>query len=482
MSERKSVTSNLLWRFLERCGAQGVTFIVSIVLARLLDPNVYGTVALVTVFTTIMQVFVDSGMGNALIQKKDADDLDFSSVFFFNISMCSLLYLIMFFAAPLIAGFYKMPELTPIVRVLSLTLIISGVKNVQQAYVSRNMQFKKFFFATLGGTIGAAAVGITMAYLGFGVWALVAQMLFNSTVDTIILWITVKWRPKKMFSFKRLKSLFSYGWKLLASALLDTVYNDLRQLIIGKLYSSGDLAFYNQGKKFPQLIVTNINTSIDSVLLPTMSKAQDDRNVVRSMTRRAIKTSTYLMMPIMMGLAVCAEPLVSLILTDKWLPCVLFLRVFCVSYAFYPIHTSNLNAIKAMGRSDLFLKLEIIKKIVGLTAVLITMWISVEAMAYSLLVTTVLCQIINSWPNKKLLGYSYLDQLKDMLPQIGLSLVMGAIVYCIQFIGLNNILTLTIQIPVGIIVYIIGSKLFKIDSFEYLISTVKDLFNKRKEK
>lgn len=482
MSERKSVTSNLLWRFLERCGAQGVTFIVSIVLARLLDPNVYGTVALVTVFTTIMQVFVDSGMGNALIQKKDADDLDFSSVFFFNISMCSFLYLIMFLAAPFIAGFYKMPELTPVVRVLSFTLIISGVKNVQQAYVSRNMQFKKFFFATLGGTIGAAAVGITMAYLGFGVWALVAQMLFNSTVDTIILWITVKWRPKKMFSFKRLKSLFSYGWKLLASALLDTVYNDLRQLIIGKLYSSDDLAFYNQGKKFPQLIVTNINTSIDSVLLPTMSKAQDDRNIVRSMTRRAIKTSTYLMMPIMVGLAVCAEPLVSLILTDKWLPCVLFLRVFCVSYAFYPIHTSNLNAIKAMGRSDLFLKLEIIKKIIGLTAVLITMWISVEAMAYSLLVTTVLNQIINSWPNRKLLGYSYIDQVKDMLPQIGLSLVMGAIVYCIQFIGLNNILTLTIQILVGIIVYIIGSKLLKIDSFEYLISTVKDLFNKRKEK
>lgn len=476
----KKVLSNFFWRFFERCGAQGVTFIVSIVLARLLDPDVYGTVALVTVFTTIMQVFVDSGMGNALIQKKEADDLDFSSVFFFNIAVCSLLYLIMFIAAPFIAAFYKMPELTSVIRVLSLILIISGVKNVQQAYVSRNMQFKKFFFSTIGGTIGAAVVGIIMAYMGFGVWALVAQMLFNAAVDTIILWITVKWRPKMMFSFQRLKSLFSFGWKLLASSLLDTVYNDLRQLIIGKIYSKNDLAFYNQGKKFPHLIVTNINTSIDSVLLPTMSKAQDDKNAVRSMTRRAIKTSTYIMMPVMIGLAVCAEPLISLILTDKWLPCVLFLRVFCITYAFYPIHTANLNAIKAMGRSDLFLKLEILKKIIGLTAILITMWISVEAMAYSLLVTTLLNQIINSWPNKKLLGYSYLEQVRDMLPQIGLSVLMGVVIYLVQLAGFSSIFTLCIQIPLGIIIYIALSKLLHIESFEYVISMLKSFKNRGK--
>lgn len=477
----KSVFSNFLWRFLERCGAQGVTFVVSIVLARLLDPTVYGTVALVTIFTTIMQVFVDSGMGNALIQKKDADDLDFSSVFYFNIVVCSVLYLIMFFSAPLIASFYDTPELTPIVRVVSLILIISGVKNVQQAYVSRNMLFKRFFFATLGGTVGAAIVGITMAYLGFGVWALVAQMLFNSAVDTLILWLTVKWRPKRMFSFQRLKGLFSYGWKLLISALLDTVYNDLRQLIIGKLYSKSDLAQYNQGKKFPQLIVTNINTSIDSVLLPTMSKAQDNRDIVRNMTRRAIKTSTYLMMPFMVGLAVCAKPLVSLVLTDKWLPCVPFLRVFCFTYTFYTIHTANLNAIKAMGRSDLFLILEIIKKIIATIAIVSTMFISVEAMAYSLLVTSVLSQIINSWPNRKLLGYSYENQIMDMLPQILLSLFMGAVVYCVQFMGLSSLITLLIQVPVGVMVYYLGSKIFHIDSFDYLISTAKGLFGKKKE-
>ena len=476
-----NVITNFFWRFLERCGAQGVTFIVSIVLARLLDPTVYGTVALVTIFTTIMQVFVDSGMGNALIQKKDADDLDFSSVFYFNMAMCSVLYLIMFFAAPFIASFYRMPELTAIVRVLSCVVVISGVKNVQQAYVSRHLMFKRFFFSTLGGTIGAAVIGIAMAYLGFGVWALVAQMLFNAAVDTTILWITVKWRPKKMFSFQRLKSLFSYGWKLLASSLIDTVYNDLRQLIIGKKYSSGDLAYYNQGKKFPQLIVTNINTSIDSVLLPTMSKAQDDMAAVRSMTRRAIKTSTFLMMPAMIGLAVCAEPLVQLILTEKWLPCVLFLRIFCITYAFYPIHTANLNAIKAMGRSDLFLKLEIIKKTVGIIAILITMWISVQAMAYSFLVTTILNQIINSWPNKKLLNYSYLEQVKDMMPQILLSLGMGAAIYAVSFLHLSASLTLLIQIPLGVLVYWSGSKIFHVESYTYIIEMVKN-FKKRKKK
>ena len=246
---------------MERCGAQGVAFIVSIVLARLLDPAVYGTVALVSIFMLIMQVFVDSGMGNALIQKKDADDLDFSSVFWFNIAMCSLLYLIMFIAAPFIASFYDTPELTPLVRVLSLMLVISGMKNVQQAYVSRHMMFRIFFFSTLGGTITAAVVGIVMAYMGCGVWALVAQMLVNAAADTTILWITVKWRPKKAFSMSRLKGLFSYGWKLLISAILDTFYNELRQLIIGKMYTKSDLAQFNQGQKFPQFIVNNINAA-----------------------------------------------------------------------------------------------------------------------------------------------------------------------------------------------------------------------------
>lgn len=287
--ESNNVLKNFIWRFAERCGAQLVTFIVSIVLARILAPEDYGKIALITVFTTILQVFVDSGLGTALIQKKNADELDFSSVFYFNFVVCIILYIGMFLAAPFIAQFYNDLSLTPIIRVISLTIIISGVKGIQQSYVSKNMLFKRFFYSTLGGTVFSAALGIGMAWAGAGVWAIVAQQLSNTAIDTLILWITVKWRPKKMFSWKRLKSLLSFGWKMLVSSLLETVYTNIRSLIIGKMYSSSDLAFYNQGDKLPNVIVNNINTSIDSVLLPTLSKEQDDKERVKNMTRRAIK-------------------------------------------------------------------------------------------------------------------------------------------------------------------------------------------------
>ena len=480
MSSAKIVTTNFFWRFFERCGAQFVAFFVSIVLARLLDPAVYGEIALITVFTSLLGVFIDSGLGSALIQKKNADDLDFSSVFYFNVVMCLALYGVLFMAAPFIAAFYHISHLTPVIRILGLTLIVSGVRSIQQSYVSKNLIFKKFFFATVGATLGSAIVGVAMAYMGYGVWALVGQQLTSVILGTVILWVMVNWRPKLMFSFQRLKGLFSYGWKLLVSALLDVGYGQLRQLIIGRIYTAKDLAFYNQGHHFPNVIVANINASIDSVLLPAMSAEQDDKSRVRSMTRRAISISTYIMMPMMMGLAVCAEPLVRLVLTEKWLPCVPFLRIFCFSFAFWPVHTANLNAIKALGRSDLFLKLEIIKKAIGLAAVLITMKISVMAMAYSLLVTSVLSQIINSWPNKKLLGYDYLAQLKDMFPQIALSCIMGGCVYSIQFIRFNDVPTLALQIVVGFIVYTFLSKLFKIESFNYIFNTVLKVASHKK--
>lgn len=472
------VFSNFIWRFAERCGAQLVQLVVSIVLARILAPTDYGTVALMNVFISILGIFVSCGLGNALIQKKDADDVDFSSVFYVQMMLCIIIYVGLFIFAPLIATFYNMPEMTAMIRVLGLTLIIAGVKNIQTSYVSRTMQFKRFFFATLGGTVGAAFIGIGMAVTGFGVWALIAQSLFNNTVDTIILWITVKWRPIKAFSFERLKRLFSYSWKLLVSALLDTVYNNLRSLLIGKMYSSSDLAYYNRGKSWPELVVANVNSSIDSVLLPSMSAVQDSIESVRSMTRRAIKTSTYVMAPLMMGLAFCATPLVRLVLSEKWLPVVPFQVIFCITYMFYPVHTANLNAIKAMGRSDLFLKLEIIKNIVGLIALAITVPISVMAIGYSLLFTSVASQIINSWPNRKLLNYGYLEQLKDILPGILLAVAMGCCIYPIQWIGLPDIFTLCIQVPLGAVIYILGSKLFKVDSFEYLWGIVKPVLMK----
>lgn len=477
----KTVFSNFIWRFAERCGAQLVSAIVSVVLARLLLPADYGVVAMVTVFITVLNVFISNGLGNALIQKKNADDTDFSTVFYTNIVFCLTLYALLFLASPLISRFYNRPEMTPMLRVLGLVLIISGVKNIQMAYVSRNMQFKRFFFATLGGTLGAAVLGIWMAYRGYGAWALIAQHLFNMAVDTLILWLTVKWRPKRLFSFERLKGLFSYGWKLLVSALISTLYENLRSLIIGKKYSSEDLAFYKKGEIWPGLFVTNINSSIDSVLLPAMSRAQDDAAAVKAMTRRAIKTSTYLMAPALMGLCFISEPLVRLVLTEKWLPLLPYQRIFCITYMFYPIHTANLNAIKATGRSDLFLKLEILKKGIGLILLLTTMWFGVMAMAYSLLVNSVASQIINTWPNKKLLDYGYPEQLKDILPAIALAVGMGAIVYCVKFLHLSDVATLAIQIPLGVLIYAGGSILFKMESFRYLLSLAKSFFRKRRQ-
>ena len=477
-NSRQKVISNLIWRFMERCGSQVISFVVSVVLARLLAPELYGSIALVTVITSVLQVFVDSVMANALIQKKDTDDLDYSSVFYFNLVFCLILYIGLFFAAPLISRIYKDMSLVPVIRVLGLTLVVSGVKNVQQAYVSKTMQFRRFFFATLGGTIFSAVVGIGMAYGGYGVWALVMQQLLNAAVNTAILWVTVGWKPKLMFSFQRLAGLISFGWKLLVSALLDTVYNKLYQLVVGVVYSSADLAYYNKADQLPVLVVENINSSIDSVLLPVLSAQQDKREQVREMTRRAIKMSTYVMMPMMAGLAACAEPLVRLLLTEKWLPCVPYMQIFCVCYAFYPLHTANLNAIKAMGRSDMFLILEIIKKAVGFLALVITMRMGVLYMALSRVFTGVLAQIINAWPNSRLLYNPYLQQLRDMLPAILLSTVMGLLVYTLNFLGLGDFVTLALQVLAGVGIYVLGSLLFKLDSFRYILSILKNLLHR----
>lgn len=471
--KKKGIFSNLIWRLAERCGAHLVSFVVSIVLARVLTPEIYGTVALITVFTTILQVFVDSGLGNALIQKKNADDLDFSTVFYANIAFCGILYIVLFLSAPLIAGFYDDVSLTPLIRVLGITIVVSGVKNIQQAYVSRNMMFKKFFFSTLGGTIVAAFAGIAMAMAGYGAWALVAQQVINVTIDTVILWITVRWRPQRAFSIERLKGLFSYGWKLLVSSLLDIGYNNIRQLIIGKMYSSADLAYYNRGRQFPNFIVANINSAIDSVLFPVMASVQDDRQNVKQMTRKSIKVSVYIMAPLMMGLAFTADSVVKLVLTDKWLECVPYLRIFCITFMFWPIHTANLNAIKAMGRSDLFLKLEIMKKCVGIVLLLSTMWFGTMAMAYSLLVSSVCSQIINSWPNRKLLNYGYIEQLKDILPALFLSVGMGMLVWSVSLTELPILPVFIIQVVLGIVTYLIGSMIFRIDSFIYMKDILK---------
>ena len=475
--------SSIVWKFAERISAQLVTTIVGIVLARILMPEDYGIVAIVNIVITICNVFVSSGFGTALIQKKDADDVDFSSVLYANIAISIGLYLIVFFTAPFVAQFYENDLLTPVLRVMGIRLPIAAINSVQQAYVSRKMQFKKFFIATLFGTVISGVVGIVMAYKGFGVWALVAQYLTNVCIDTIVLVFVVKWKPKWAFSWKKLKGLLSFGWKMLLSGLLDTGYNELRSLIIGKKYSSEDLAYYDQGKKYPALIVNNIDSSITSVLLSSMSKIQDDKVKVKQATRKSIQISSYFILPCMVGFACIAEQFVHVVLTDKWMPVVPYLMMMCFIYAFYPIHTANLTAIQAVGRSDLFLILEIIKKVIGITSILISMWFGVFWIAFSGMITTILCSIVNAFPNKKLLNYSYLEQIKDLLPNLGISAVMGGVVFGMNYLPLiipiPSVVLLLLQVVVGIALYILLSVITKNYGFNFIMGYARKIFHKK---
>ena len=362
---------------------------------------------------------------------------------------------------------------------LSITVLVSGLKSVQNAYVSKKMIFKKFFICTSIGTISSAVIGIWMAYKGYGVWALVAQQIINNLISTIMLWITVKWRPALKFSFTRLKDLFSFGWKMLCSGLIDAIYNELYGLAIGKVYNTEQLAYYNKANQFPNLITTNVNGSISAVMLPALSNEQEKKERIKSMMRRAIKTSSFLLFPMMFGLAAVSEPLIKIILTDKWLPAVKLMQLLCFSYALWPIHTINLQAISAMGRSDIFLKLEVIKKVVGVIALVISIPLGIVWMAGIKVITSIISTFINAYPNKKLLNYSYLEQIKDISGSFIISIIMLVAIYVMNYIKINIYLLLMMQIIIGVLIYIGISYLTKNESFNYIVNMLKDKFDKR---
>ena len=484
MSLKSSVITSLIWKFLERIGTQGVQFVVAIVLARLLAPADFGLIALVTVFIALANVFVQSGLNTALIQKKDADNVDFSTVFYASLAIAALLYGLLFVGAPLIADFYNgQTKLIPVIRVLGIILLMGAVNSVQEAYVARNMMFKKLFYRSIGAIIPSGIFGVAMAYLGYGIWALVGQQLMNSFLICVIMWFTVKWRPQLVFSLARFKGLFSFGWKLLCSALLDTLYRNIRDLIIGKLFTPTDLGFYNRGDQFPKLIISNINASIQSVLLPSLSTVQDDKTRLKSLARRSIKTSTFLILPMMAGLAAVAKPLTLVLLGEKWLPAVPFIQICCFSYAFWPIHTTNLSAINAIGRSDVFLKLEIIKKCYGLAILALAIWLfrSPIGIAASAAVTAPLGSFVNAYPNKKLLNYGFGEQMKDFLPSFMLSVVMAfGVLTLSKVISLPAILQLIVLTLVGGVFYLVCAKILRFESLEYILQTIKEIRNRRK--
>ncbi len=469
---KQSIVTGMIWKLLERGGVQGVQFIVQIILARLLLPSDYGILALVVIFITIANVFVQSGLSTSLIQKKIVDEIDLSSVFFVSLVIATFLYFVLYVTAPMIAVFYEKVSLVPVLRVLAITLFPGAFNSIQNSIISRNMQFRRLFYSSIGAGIFSGVVGVSMAYMGYGIWALVAQQLCNSLVITIILWFSVPWRPIMKFSLAKIKILFSFGWKLLLSSLIETIYRELRSLIIGKIYSPEILGYYNRGQQFPQLIVNNISGSIQSVMLPALSTQQEYTYRVKNMVRRSIVVSSFIVFPLMVGLAVVAEPLVIVILTEKWLPTVPFLQILCASFALWPIHTANLQAINAMGRSDIFLKLEIVKKIVGLSILAISLPFGIYALALGEVLSGIASSFINAYPNKKLLNYGYGEQIKDILPSLFISLIMGAVVYTLLFLHFSALVTMVLQIFIGILVYIILATVFKLECYRYLVDTL----------
>lgn len=467
-----SLLSNLSWKFAERIASQAVSFVVSIVLARILAPSDYGAIAMVMIFVTLANVIAEGGFSSALIQKKDADKLDFSTVFYFSLVFSIVLYVILYVAAPSISLFYGdgYEVLTPVLRVIGIQVIIYAVNSVQQAYVSKKMMFQKFFWSTLVGTIVSAILGLAMAYSGCGIWALVGQQLSMTVTNVLVLYIVTRKLPGLMFSFERLKGLFNYGAKILGASLLVSLFLDLRSLIIGKLYSAKDLAFFDRGRQFPNLIVVNVNSSVGAVLFPKMSEQQDDTQKIKETCRMSIRFSSFVMMPLMMGLAACGGPLIRLLLTDKWIDCVPFLQLFCIIYMFYPMHTANMQAIKALGHSGTFLKLELLKKIIELICLVLVMKISVIAIAVNMAILTTLFTFINAFPNVKYLNYSFVEQMKDIIPPIVMSTIMGVSVYLLgQLLTFSDYLNLLVQIIVGISIYVSLSILTKNAEMKFIL-------------
>ena len=474
----------LFWKLMERFGVQGIQFVLQLYLARLLSPAHYGTLALMIVFTNLANVFSQSGFNTALIQNKDVTDEDYSSVFWASLAVAALMYGLIYFGAPVIGAFYAMPEIVWPLRALALVLFPGALNSIQLAKVAREMDFKKMFYSNVGGILIAGVAGIVIAYLGGGLWALVAQSLLNVTAACLVMLFTANWRPRFVFNLNRVTVLFSFGWKLLASSLLENIYNNLSSLVIGKKYDTSTLGYYNRGAQFPQFIINAISGAIQSVMLPALAADQDDTAKVKYTMRTSMTMSAFIIFPMMAGLAAVATPLVTLLLTEKWLPSVPYMQVFCFTLAFIPVHSCNVQAINAMGRSDIFLKLEIIKKAYGIALLLIAVifFDSPMAIAMTGLISTWISWFVNAFPNKKLIGYSYKEQLQDILPVLLVSIAMYGTVWVIgrwcTSVQLASLAVLIVQIVAGVAIYLGLSWIFKLQSFAALLEMARKVLHK----
>ncbi len=475
--KRKSLTS-FVWRMGEGVIAQGMTFIVGMILARLLMPDEFGIVALSGIFLAVVGVFADCGLGQALIQKKKVDDLDTNTVFYTGLGLSALLYTILFFSAPFVAQMFEQPMVSPLMRVSGLTLFLSSYNSVQTAEISRALDFKKFFFVGITCSFVSGITGVTMAFGGLGVWALIGQQVSYQLTRTIALNRIIRWMPKLQFSRERFRSLFSYGINLMGAGVIGMIFNQMKGFLIGLRYQSADLSYYNRGESLPSILCNNINGTVNQIMLPALSKLQDDPEVMKNGIRRAMMLSSYLLFPMMFGLVAVAPNVITILFSEKWLPAVPFLQVIAVGYCFNILSSTNLMAVSAIGRSDIVLKLEYIKKPIFLILLVGAMYISPLAIATAVSVNYVFALIFNSWHNKKLIHYSLVEQWKDLFPQFILSIFMGLIMWSISIIDLNLYISFIVQIIVGIVTYVGLSYLFKLEALIYAKSTFYLLKNR----
>jgi len=474
------VLRNMAWKFGERIGGQLVSFFISIILARILMPEDYGLIAMVLVFVNIAEVFVTHGIGQSLIQKKNADEIDFSSIFFLSLILSLFLYTIIFFTAPTIASYYGFDILSSVLRVLGIKLFFSAINTVQNAYIARRMMFKRNFYSSIISNVLSFVIGLFFAIKGYGVWALVAQQITSSLTITIVLWFTVKWRPTLHFSLSRVTKLFSFGWKIQLAGLSTVFANEIRQLLIGKLYTSQDLAFYNRGASFPRIVSDNTIIPISAVIFPVASQYQDDRARLKELARRYVRITSFFVLPLLAGIAASAPSLIDVLLTEKWLPSVPYLQIACFSYAIIIIQIAIQDAINALGRSDIFLYMDIVRKAIGLTILFLVMKQGVMAIALTTFIIGPISVLMVMMVSRKMLGYKYKEHLFDNAPILFSAIVMGGVVYVIGFLDLSSILTLIIQIIVGFVTYFILSKYLRLEGYsfakEYLIK-IKNKIN-----
>lgn len=475
MSEnlKKDTTKGVFWSLIERFGTQGVQFLVMLVMARLLSPNDYGVVGLLVVFVSIAQAFVDGGFSQALIRKKDRTEIDNSTVFYFNIVVSVVIYLIFYLFAPYVSVFYNMPTLTPFMRVICLSIIINAFGVVQRALFNANIDFKAQAKASLIAIVISGAIGITLALRGFGPWALVWQQLSNLIVNTLFLWIYSEWRPLLAYSWKSFKELFSFGSKLLATSLLNAIYNNIQTIVIGKLYSAKSLGLYSRAAHFADLPSQQFTSVFMRVTFPVLCKVQDDMERLTSVYRRMLRVSAYIVFPLLIGMAAVAHPMIEVFIGKQWIECAYMLQIICFAEMWYPIHAINLDILQVSGRSDLFLKIEIYKKIVSLSLLALSAPFGIIAMCYSNLLSSLICLYINTYYSSKILGISLLSQLKDLFPTISLAIVMFAIVQIIIFFIPNVFVQLIVGIIVGVVVYVSLSYILRFQEFNELVSLRK---------